>query len=110
MADEAVVATILAGFPEQAVELGIDAALVGSLLDSGLSVTKTNLSLWRTFAGKVAALVDISESGSSRQNGVLFDRAKQMVEYWQQQVTVEDTLAGTLPPRAHGASHKSVRV
>lgn len=110
MADEAVVATILAGFPEQAASLGIDAALVGTLLDSGLSITKTNLALWRNFAGKVATLVDVTESGSSRQNGVLFDRAKQMIDYWTQQVTVEDTLAGTIPPRAHGASHRSVRV
>lgn len=110
MADAGVVATILAGFPEQAVSLGIDSALIGTLLDSGLTVSKTNLSLWRTFAGRVAALVDVTESGSSRQNGVLFDRAKQMIDYWQNQVTVEDTIAGTLPPRANGASHKAVRV
>lgn len=90
--------------------LGMDDTLIGTVLDMGLSAARTRLAIWKAVVGKALTITDVSESGSSRQIGVIFDRAKQMVDFWQQQVISEDTLAGTLPPRPSGASHTAVRV
>lgn len=110
MADGAQTARLIAEFPDTASELGITAESIGVLLDSGISETKAMLASWRTFAGKVSTLTDVSESGSSRSIGSLFDRAKQMIDFWQAQSVAEDTAAGEVPYRARGASHTAVRV
>ena len=112
MADEAAVAAILAELPDEADLFGVDASSVGILLDSGLSQNKATLATWRTVAAKSSTMANVSESGSSRDLGRIFDNAIRMIEHYQARVDAEDKLATVDPAtgKARGRTHTAVRV
>lgn len=94
---------------DEAVELGIDDAIISSWLDSGLSQTKTILAAWRAIAAKTVGVEDVSESGSSRTNR-LHERAIELIRDWQARADAEDAAIGALPPKAHLKFHTITRV
>jgi hypothetical protein len=110
MADQTAINAIKYTLPVEVDSIGLTDDLIGSIIDLKLSEAKTHLRVWRMFAGKVSTTIDVSESGTSRAQGVLFDRAKQMIDYWQTRSDVEDQQTEVLPARAHGASHTAVRI
>lgn len=110
MATQAAIDSVLTQLPNEAASLGVTNEIIGDVIDEGLSESKTMLKVWKIFAGKVTTIVDISESSSSRSNGVFFDRAKQMIDYWQLRSDAEDKADDILPPRAHASSLRAVRV
>lgn len=110
MATQAAIDDVLNLLPTEADSIGITTTIISNVIDSGVSHAKIMLKIWQIFAGKVSALIDISESGSSRAQGVLFARAKEMIDYWQIRSDVEDQQSEILPARAHGVSHTAVRI
>lgn len=54
--------------------------------------------VWLETAARYAALVDVSEAGSSRGNGALWDRARRMAEMYGGFVATE---SNALVPRSH---------
>jgi uncharacterized protein with ATP-grasp and redox domains len=107
VADFAAISAVKLQIADEAEELGFDDTIIGTMLDSGLTETKTILAVWRGIAAKSAAVEDVSESGSSRTTR-LFDRAAQMITIWQSRADAEALAAGTLE-RQRFASHKMVR-
>lgn len=108
MADEADIALVKQNIPGDATEDGWDETHIGTLLDSGLSVTKTTLAFWAGRVAKYSTLVDVSESGSSRQLSRLFDQAKQTYDMWAERSKVEDNPPP--PTRSQVRFHKLKRV
>jgi uncharacterized protein with ATP-grasp and redox domains len=107
VADSAAIAAVQLQIADEAEELGFDDTMISTMLDSGLTETKTILAIWRGIAAKSAAVEDISESGSSR-TARLFDRAAQMITIWQTRADAEAVSLGTLEKQRF-ASHKMVR-
>lgn len=95
MADDADIASVKLQIPDDAESFGLDDSMIGTLLDSGLSVVHSTLASWRAIAGKAATLTDISESGSSRNMSVIATAARAQVTYWQAMADREDNVAGT---------------
>lgn len=110
MATQAAIDDVKNQLPDEIITLGITDNMISAVIDSSSSHIKTMLAVWQMIAGKVTTVVDVSESGSSRQNSVIFDRAKQMIDFWQSRSEVEDQKNNVLPIRAHGASLRAVRV
>ncbi len=109
MATTAAIDAIKIQLPDEVEDMGVDDDVIAGFIDSGLSQNKTMLALWRVIAGKAATVTDVSEAGSSR-SLPLFDRAKQMIDFFQNRSDVEDQQSETLPARVHGVSHTAVRV
>ncbi len=109
MAAQASIDAVNLQLPDEAEEMGIDEDVIGAFLDSGLSQTKTILACWRAIAAKASTVTDVNESGSSR-SAPVFDRAKQMIDFWQIRSDEEDKAAYTLPVREHATLHTGVRV
>lgn len=112
MADPALVASVKAQIPNEAITFGFDDTMLGTFLDSGLSVNKTILAVWRGIAAKTALMTDVNESGSSRNMSALNLNAREMVTYWQAQVDREDKQAGTIQVqrfRSHTLSRPSTK-
>lgn len=95
MADAATVAAVKLQIPEEAEELGFDDNAISSLIDSGLSQSRTILAVLRGISAKASSFEDISESGSSRTNR-FFDNIKQLIDVWTQTVKDEDLAQGTV--------------
>lgn len=95
MADSAAITNVQLQVADEAESLGFDDTVISTMLDSGLSETKTILAIWRGIAAKSAAVEDVAESGSSRTTK-LFERASQMVTLWQLRDDAESAQAGTL--------------
>lgn len=108
MADAAAIAAVKAELPDEVASFGFDDVLIGSLLDSGLSQSKTILTAWRGIAAKTATFTDVNESGSSRNLSILNGNARDMITYWQAQVDREDAATGVLA-KARFASHTITR-
>lgn len=89
MADAAAIAEVRANIPDDAGDDWNDTA-IGLLLDSGLSVTKVTLSFWAGRVAKYSTLVDVSESGSSRQLSNKFNQAKTVYDMWLDRSKLED--------------------
>lgn len=82
---------------------------IGAMLDAGLSETKVILANWRIIAGKLVMVADVSESGSSRQLGVSFDKATRMIELWQAKSDAEDA-AAVVVTKKNAVVHTAIRV
>jgi len=95
--------------PDEAEALGITDAVISGWLDGGLSGTKTVLASWRSIAAKTVGVEDISESGSTRTQR-LHERSIEMIRDWQARADAEDSITGTLPPKAHAKVYTVVRV
>lgn len=109
MATATEIAAVQLQLPDEAESMGVDETIIGTFLDSGLSQTKTILASWRAIAAKAATTTDVNESGSSRTMPI-FDRAKQMVDFWQLRSDTEDQANYVLPIREHASITKGVRV
>lgn len=81
---------------------------IGSMLDSGMSTTKVILSFWSGRVAKYANVVDVSESGSSRQLSGLFNQAKTMYDLWNEKSKLEDN--PVVVTRSRVRFHKLKRV
>lgn len=90
MATEETLAAVKINIPDDADADGWDDAYIGTLLDAGLSITKTTLAFWAARVGKYANLVDISEAGSSRSLSQLFNQAQAMHQIWLDKSKLED--------------------
>lgn len=90
MALEADVISVKNNIPDDAEADGWDDDYISGLLDAGLTVTKATLSFWTARVGKYASLVDVSESGSSRQLSQLFTQAKETYQIWLDKSKLED--------------------
>jgi hypothetical protein len=110
VADQSAIDAVKAQLPDEADALGVSDTIIGDLLDSGLTQTKTILASWRAIAAKTIMVEDVSESGSSRTSR-LHENAREMITMWQGRSDVEDKLALTDPlGRGRFASHKATRV
>jgi hypothetical protein len=111
VADQAVIDAVLLDLADEAVELGFDSTIIGTMLDAGVTQTKVTLAGWYAIAGKMTTDLDISESGSSRSFGSLFDKARQMIEVWQKKADAEDDLTNSdSTGKARARIHTAVRV
>ena len=90
MAAEADIALVVKNIPEDASADGWNDVYIGTLLDTGLSVTKVTLSFWASRVAKYSTLIDVSESGSSRQLSALFNQAKTAYDMWLDKSKLED--------------------
>jgi hypothetical protein len=72
-----------------------DADLELALVDAAGDFSLAAASIWRLKAGSYAELVDISEAGSSRKNGSLYDRAIAQAAYFEGQAGVSPTATET---------------
>lgn len=110
MADQSAVDSVKLQLADEASDLGFTDAIIGALLDDGVTQTKIILAGWQAIAAKSAATEDISESGSSRTIR-LHERAIEMIRTWQTRADLEDKLILTDPlGRGRFASHKITRV
>lgn len=110
MADATAIAAVRLQLPDEADDFGLTTEVVGSLLDGGLTQTKTILAAWRAIAAKAATIEDVNESGSSRTSR-LPDLAQQALTYWQGQADKEDkALTQAAGGRQRFASHTAKRV
>lgn len=71
-----------------------DAKLIGILNDNDLDVNLAASEVWSQKASKLADLVDVSESGSSRKLGDLYKQALAMAEHYAGVSKAEETRAG----------------
>jgi hypothetical protein len=108
MADMGSIDSVLANLPADASEDGWDTNRIGLLLDTGLSVAKVTLSFWAGRVAKLSTVVDVSESGSSRQLSNLFNQAKTAYDLWLEKSKLEDN--PVIPNRYRAAFHKLNRV
>lgn len=53
-----------------------------TLIDGADSLNAAAITVWNEKMGAYAELVDTTEAGSSRKNSALFDRAKEMRDYF----------------------------
>lgn len=107
MADQSLVNEVKNNLPDDPGEDWSDTA-ISALLDTGLSVTKVTLAFWTSRVAKYSTLVDVSESGSSRQLSTLFRQAKEAYDLWLDKSKLEDNPIPTT--RFRFASHKLKRV
>lgn len=108
MADQTQIDLVKANIPDDAIDDGWTDEFIGQLLDGGISITKVTLSFWAARVGKYAAVVDVTENGSSRQLSNLFNQAKIAYDLWLDKSKLEDN---PIPEtRSHIAFHKATRV
>jgi hypothetical protein len=93
VADAAVVTAVQLQIPDEAEELGYTSEAIGSLLDSGLSQSRTILAVLRGISAKASSFEDISESGSSRTSR-FFENLRQLIDVWTATVEREDLAVG----------------
>ena len=108
MADQSVIDQVKANIPSDAAEDDWTDEFIGGLLDSGASISRVTLSFWQSRVAKLSTVVDVSESGSSRQLSNLFNQAKIAYDMWLEAVKLEDR--PPLPQRPSIAFHKLKRV
>lgn len=92
MASQTDVDAVKSNLPDDAGDGWTDSA-IGALLDSGLSVVKVTLAFWASRVAKYSALVDVAESGSSRNLSQLFQQAKTTHDMWLARSKAEDDMA-----------------
>lgn len=97
MADEADVLQVKINIPDDFTQYGWQEETITTLLDSGLSVAKVTLAFYQAMVSRVATMVDVTENSSSRSLGSVYKNAKDLLDYWQKQVDVEDNPA----PQGH---------
>ena len=85
MADESQIAEVLDLLPEDS---DWDSQKIGEYLDGDRSVPEVLLLFWRSRASKFSTALDVSESGSSRSLSRLYDNAKAMMDYWEDQIQI----------------------
>ena len=107
MADQLSIDQVKNNLPDDPGEGWSDTA-IDALLDSGLSVTKVTLAFWTGRVAKYSTLVDVSESGSSRQLSTLFRQAKEAYDMWLEKSKLEDNPTPTT--RFRIGFHKLKRV
>lgn len=100
MADVSAINAVKLQIPDEAASLGFDDATIGALLDSGLSFSKTVLTIVRGMLAKAASFEDVSESGSSRSSR-FFDNLRQMIDVWQK-VVDDEGLANNINTKKEG--------
>lgn len=71
--------------------------VLGQRLDASTSEDQVAYEIWTEKAAAAAALVDVSEGGSSRKMGDIMEQALRMAEVFAARVTT-----GTAPPSAAG--------
>lgn len=109
MADQSAIDAVKIQLPDEAADFGVTDTVIGGLLDSGTTQTKTILFALRAVAAKSAGIEDVSENGSSR-TARLNERVMELIRDWQARADAEDAQAGTLPVRANAKLHTAVRV
>lgn len=90
MADEADILQVKINIPDDFDQYGWTEQTISTLLDSGLSVPKVTLAFYKAMVSKVATMVDVTENSSSRSLGSIYKNAKDLLDYWQKQVDLED--------------------
>lgn len=108
MATQAEIDAVKIQLPDEAADLGLTDAIIGTQFDS-VGQTKTILYGLRAIAAKIASIEDVSESGSSR-TVQFHNRVMSMITDWQARADAEDAAAGNLPPKMHAKLHTGVRV
>ena len=108
MAEESVITEVKNNLADDAEADGWNDALIGGMLDSGMSVIKITLAFWNSRVAKLSGIVDVSESGSSRQLSNLFNQAKSVRDMWLDASKLEDNPPVTT--RSNIRFHKLKRV
>ena len=112
MADANVVAQILDLLPVEA-KVGSDSwdmEKVTALLDQGSTTNEVMSRFWHSKAAETAAMVDVSESGSSRSLSTIHENAMRMAKYWDDRVKADEDAAVAAPVRNSAVSHRARRV
>ncbi|QXO13673.1 hypothetical protein SEA_DUMPTRUCK_17 [Gordonia phage DumpTruck] len=81
---------------------------INALITEGQSKAKILASAWQEKATKLYALVDVAESGSSRNMSGVYKNAMELAKYWKDIADKEDDRAATGRPRTR--VHRAVRV
>ena len=108
MAQQDDIDQVKSNLPDDAEGDGWNDTLIGGMLDTGLSIIKTTLAFWNARVAKLSVVVDVTESGSSRQLSNLFNQAKSVRDMWLEQSNLEDNPVVTT--RSRISFHKATRV
>lgn len=81
-------------------------AVVGALIDEAGSTDAASARIWDEKSSMYAEMVDISEAGSSRKNGVLYKNAKEQAAKFAARADGTET---TLPVGTYTTTRKIVR-
>lgn len=65
---------------------------IGIYLDASNSVYKVAALFWESKAARLYAMIDVSESGSSRSLSKIYDNARSMAEYFNDRVAQEEVV------------------
>lgn len=105
MATPAQIAIVRQLLPASAAAAGWTDAFIGTLIDTPFTTSHILWQYWEGEAARMSAMVDTSESGSSRKMSDLFANAMAMAKYWKVKVDEEDNpvtpvaFSGTRPIR-----------
>ena len=113
MAEAADILSVKDLLPSKALEdEGWDDAKITVYLDAGKSVSGVLLQYWDARSAQLYQMIDVSESGSSRSLGKIYDNAKSMAEYWRDRVKSEkeDEKAEETEAAQYTRLHKITRV
>lgn len=82
---------------------------IGNLITEGVSVNRILARAWFAKASSVSEMVDISESGSSRNMSGIYRNAMDMARFWSDKADKEDD-NGAEGNKSRSRTHRAVRV
>lgn len=85
MAEPAQIEMVKDLLPADAAEDGWNEEKISVYLDGGSSVYQAVALFWEGKAARLYQMIDVSEAGSSRSLGQVYDNARSMAEYWRDQ-------------------------
>lgn len=109
MADAGDVANVQDLLPDTADADGWTSEKISVYLDADRSVYEVLQTYWESKVAKLYAMIDVSESGSSRSLSQIVQNAKAQAEYWRDRVAAEDAEEDK-DANSHIAFHKITRV
>lgn len=107
MASQAAIDSVRLALPDQASEVNLTDDIIGAQIDAD-GQTKAILFCLRAIAAKIAAIEDVSESGSTRTSR-FHERLMAMIADWQSRADAEDAQAGKLPVKLNATIRTAKR-
>lgn len=95
MAEESLITAVKLQIPNEAESFGFDSNAIGALLDSGLTMAGTILSVLRGISAKSVSMADSITENSSSRSIAFFDKVKQLIDIWAAVVKDEQLAGGT---------------
>lgn len=89
MADQADIENVKDLLPAEAETEGWDDAKIAVYLDGDRTVFQVVQTYWESKSSKLYAMIDVSESGSSRSLSKIYENAKGQAEYWRDRAQTE---------------------